>query len=543
MNPLSAVREFVYYLTYPFRMLARLPASIISAPGRFMGMTLPTRVAVVVAFSLLIVTLLFFGLKYYDTDRPDVKEILVYTVVALVLIIVTAIVARTAVKTWLEKDYSRFPEIDEAWNAGIAALRAQGIEIIDTPVFLVLGAGSKHEADALFRAASLPLCVDGHPFEKGWLHWYATSEAIYLVCTQTCRIGALKGKLVASDDKLDHGSDLIRQTINPDAGVRGTAEAVRFEPPAGRRKPDPVGDDSQSSSVRGTMMISGAAGSPTSPGIGSPRGSMSLTIDEGAEFTSRLEYVCQRLRRERQPVCPCNGILTLLPFEIIKRGEGEGVEVQRAVKADMEMIRQVLALRCPVIALVGGMETEPGFRELVRRVGPKRAKQQRFGHRFNVWNSPIPDQIQALAAHAAKAFEDFTYMLFQEKDGLTQYGNRKLYSLLCCVRSTLRTRLTNILVGAFADDSTDPYGSGESLLFGGCYFAATGDTEDRQAFVKGVVVDRLNELHGELDWSDRALNEDRRFHQVAQTGLLLDGLLFLAAIGIGLYMFLGRGAS
>ncbi len=281
-------------------------------------------------------------------------------------------------------------------------------------------------------------------------------------------------------------------------------------------------------------MVAEADGTAEAAGIASSRSMISLTIDEGAEFTSRLEYVCQRLRRERQPVCPCNGVLTLLPFEIIKRGETEGVEVQRAAKADLEILRQVLALRCPIIALVSGMETEPGFRELMRRVGPKRAKQQRFGHRFNVWNPPIPDQIQALAAHACKAFEDFTYMLFQEKDGLTQYGNRKLYSLLCCVRSTLRTRLTNTLVAAYADETTDLYGSGEALLFGGCYFAATGDTEDRQAFVKGVLVDRLMELHGELDWSDRALKEDRRFHQLAQAGLLADGLLFFAAIGFGI---------
>ncbi len=533
MNPMSAVREFVRYLTYPFRLLARLPASIISAPGRFLGMTLPTRVALVVALSLLIVSVVYFILKLRDPVRSGLWDFLGDALIVIVLIIVTAIVARIVVKTWLEKDYSRFPEIDEAWNAGIAALRAQGIEIVDTPVFLILGVGSKYEADALFRAAGQSLCVDGEPFEKGWLHWYATSDAIYLVCTKTCRMGALKGKLVDAGDKLDHGSDLIRQTINPESNIRGTATSSRREDHDDRRAPDPFAGGGPEPSVRGTLMVSGGDGLPDQHGISLGRSVLSLTIDEGAEFTSRLEYVCQRLRRERQPVCPCNGILTLLPFEIIKRGEGEGIEVQRAVKADLEMIRQVLALRCSVIALVSGMETEPGFRELVRRVGPKRAKQQRFGHRFNVWNPPIPDQVQALAAHACKAFEDFTYMLFQEKDGLTQYGNRKLYSLLCCVRSTLRTRLTNTLVAAYADDTSDPYGSGEALLFGGCYFAATGDTEDRQAFVKGVVVDRLNELQAELDWSDRALKEDRRFHQIAQTGLLVDGLLFFAAIGFG----------
>jgi len=531
MNPMSALRDFFRYLTYPFRLLARLPASIISSPGRFMGMTLPTRVSLVVAFSLLIVSIIYFILKLNMEDRIDLWDFLGNALIVLVLIVATAVVTRIVVKTWLEKDYSRFPEIDEAWNAGMSALKAQGVEIIDTPLFLILGAGSKHEADALFRAAGLPLCVDGEPFEKGWLHWYATSTAIYLVCTKTCRLGGIKGKREETDDSLDHGSDLIRQTINPDSSIRGTVEATQYEARAAQGGAGPW-EDADELPVKGTMMISDATAIPEISGAPSGHTSISLSVDEGAEFTSRLEYVCQRLRRERQPVCPCNGILTMLPFQIIKQGEAAGVEVQRAVKADLEMIRRKLALRCPVIAMVSGLETEPGFRELVRRVGPKRAKQQRFGHGFNVWNPPIPDQLQALAANACKAFEDFTYMLFRERDGLTQYGNRKLYSLLCCIRSTLSTRLSNILVAAFADETSDPRGSGEALLFSGCYFAATGETEDQQAFCKSVV-EKLADQQGELEWSDSALKEDNRFHQFAQTGLLLDGLLFFAAIGFG----------
>lgn len=532
MNPISAIRDFFRYLTYPFRLLARLPASIISSPGRFLGMTLPTRVSLVVAFSLLIVSIIYFILKLNMEDGIDLRDSLGNALIVLVLIIATALVARVVVKTWLEKDYSRFPEIDQAWNAGVSALKNQGVEIVDTPLFLILGTGSKHEADALFRAAGLPLCVDGEPFEKGWLHWYATPEAIYLVCTKTCRLSAIKGKREDVDDNLDHGSDLIRQTINPDASIRGTAEAAGYKNRAVEQNyesPTAVNDEM---SVRGTMMVSDTTAVPGTSGTPSGHASIALSVDEGAEFTARLKYVCQRLRRERQPVCPCNGILAILPFQIIKQGEAAGIEVQRAVKADLEKTRETLALRCPIIAMVSGMETEPGFRELVRRVGPKRAKQQRFGHGFNVWNPPIPDQLQALAANACKAFEDFTYMLFRERDGLTQYGNRKLYSLLCCIRSTLSTRLSNILVAAFADETSDPHGSGEALLFSGCYFAATGETEDQQAFSKSVI-EKLADQQAELEWSDTALKEDNRFHQFAQTGLLLDGLLFFAAIGFG----------
>lgn len=132
------MREFVRYLTYPFRLLARLPASIISAPGRFMGMTLPTRVAIVVAFALLLVSVVYFILKRFDPDPPGFQEYLRDGLIVFALIVVTAIVARMAVKTWLEKDYSRFPEIDQAWNAGELPSAVKALTLSIRPCFLYL---------------------------------------------------------------------------------------------------------------------------------------------------------------------------------------------------------------------------------------------------------------------------------------------------------------------------------------------------------------------------------------------------------------------
>ena len=42
-----------------------------------------------------------------------------------------------------------------------------------------------------------------------------------------------------------------------------------------------------------------------------------------------------------------------------------------------------------------------------------------------------------------------------------------------------------------------------------------------------LLYQKVNDQQGELEWSERALREDSRFHQIAQTGLLLDGLLCL----------------
>jgi hypothetical protein len=215
---------------------------------------------------------------------------------------------------------------------------------------------------------------------------------------------------------------------------------------------------------------------------------------------------------------------------MIQRSESAGRALKFAVKNDVDTLVEALRLRCPVAALVGEMETEPGFQELVRRVGVSVAQKQRFGKGFNVWNLPIAEQLEAVSTHACGAFEDYTYKLFREPGSLQKVRNRQLYALLCKVRHRLRSRLEDILVNAYGFDPekrTEP--PPEKLLFGGCYFAATGERDDQQAFVRSVLVDKLLAEESELDWTEAALEEDDRYHRWARVALTI---AFLAAIAI-----------
>jgi hypothetical protein len=131
------------------------------------------------------------------------------------------------------------------------------------------------------------------------------------------------------------------------------------------------------------------------------------------------------------------------------------------------------------------------------------------------------------------------YHLFQEPGGLDKPGNRKLYNLLCEIRLRLQTRIQNILVHAF---SRPPAANGEidqPWLFGGCYFAATGETDDRQAFVRDVFR-RMFDLQDDVEWSRRALNANQRYLRLAQFGIFIDGLIAVALVGL-LAMYFFRG--
>ena len=532
-------RQLIDFLTLPFRLLFSAPLAVISAPRRLMGMSLAARVAVLVAIFLVLCTITAYVAFLFSHKRADYMIWFETWRIAVILglLITIPLIVHRALKLWLEGDVSQFPDIDYAWKEGLKALEQNGLDILQTPVFLILGARDDIQARSLLNASKLSLRVRDTPQGPAALHWYADPAGVYLVCTDTCRLGKLAALAKNAEQygpaapvgpsSYGGSGDQMRGTIVP-GGLKDPRPFATMQPAA--KEPD----WNAAGNLRGTMMAS--AGGYDAPRSNQGGGMVTLTTADAGEQTARLEYVCKLLRRARQPLCPLNGILTLLPFSLIQRSSPEAIEVQRAVKEDLATIRRIAKVRCPVTALVVGMESENGFRELIRRVGAERAKVQRFGKGYNVWNPPAGEQIEAVARHACGAFEDWVYTLFREADGFNQTGNTKLYALLCKIRSDLHARLTNLLVAAYAHDS-QPKAEREPLLFSGCYFAATGETDDRQAFVKSVF-EKLIEQENELAWTDEALAENERYRRLARVSLGLSGVLVACLIGMIVYKYL-----
>jgi type VI protein secretion system component VasK len=250
---------------------------------------------------------------------------------------------------------------------------------------------------------------------------------------------------------------------------------------------------------------------------------VALTARDSGEQLERLQYLCRLIRRCRQPVCGLNGVLTLLPVDVLQVPPGEAEEVARALKGDLSTIHDTLQLRTPTIATVAGLEEDRGFRELIRRVGRERAAAQRFGQKFELRRYATQEDMEALSAHVCGTFEDWIYALFREPDALNRPGNTQLYRLLCTVRCHWKTRLANLLShGCGYDPQRQP--DDERCFVSGCYCAATGESSDRQAFVKAVI-DKLVEENELVEWTERAWREQRRYRRAAAVGYTLAAVL------------------
>src|SRR6185503_16845800 len=119
--------------------------------------------------------------------------------------------------------------------------------------------------------------------------------------------------------------------------------------------------------------------------------------------------------------------------------------------------------------------------------------------------------------------------LFKERGSLSkEVGNKKLFALLCKVRRDLKDRLSNLLIAVCGHDPEQKYDT-DPWLFGGTYFAATGDREDRQAFVAGVF-EKLPEQQEEVEWTNDALRKDRFYRLLGYYAVGLDIALALILV-------------
>lgn len=554
---MSFVYQVIYYMTLPFTAFDTLVRNI---PGlRNIGsISLPTRIAGLV-FVFLFFVLVSFAVtfQFSDTSAQWTDYLLDWKIglTVLGLMIVIPIVSYYVVKIWLEEETSDFPDIDKAWKQGVAELEKQGIPLGSTPLFLVMGNADERRAANLMRSSGFGFNVSDPAQGPAALHWYANPDAIFIFLTKTSCLSTLAdsyknrtnphSQLAAPSSQSIPGG----QTIVAGAGQQSLVgenmaertmgaeddEEQRFmEAPPSMAGVGATMDFGQGMAGGQTMAFGAedAAKAMAASSSGTRQSKSDLT-----DQMERLKYVCTLINKARRPVCPINGLLVTIPFDMV---EDVSEPIQMAIQSDLEVIRNNTRLRCSVTALITEMESAQGFLELIKRVGEKRAKEQRFGKGFNVWNPPIAEQLEAVSQHATGAFEDWTYLLFREKDGLRRPGNPKLFELLCKIRGKFSECMTNIIANSFGfEPDKNPRAAGNALLFSGCYFAATGDTNDRQAFVRSVLY-RVMEQDGELDWSQEALEENESAEFAANLAALIGGVCLLVLIGFALNSAFGE---
>ena len=555
---MNVLRSLLSRIARPFRMILASPLRLVSAPRIQFGLSLPARLGWFTFFFLLILSVILFWMTH-DSENAMPPGRGLYMATIGVLLILVSVGVYFAVKVWLEGPPSQFADIDKAWHAGLEELAKQGVDPQELPIFLIQGSSSARFLDSLMKSSQQRLIVSGVP-DHGVLRWYATRDAVYLaVVGELSQMAALAESDSGGSTEIPQQSmrDMLSQTLHAmdlDEARHGPPDGGEGAPRSGTLAQDALVQQLEQSPVAGTGLPFSGTMMPHSSGVSQPKhgsGGARLNADRAATISDRIQHVCKLLSQFRQPMAPANGLLSLVPLKLASNTHAALEDVQHAFRGDLAAVRSGLRLRCPAIALITGMETELGFCELVRRIGPEAARGSRFGKGSRIGTLPTADHVEAVTANACASFETWAFNLFRKEGGLSAFGNPKLYALICRIRTELREPLQDLLAYAYGHSISEQTGfargSGErvladdALLFGGCYFAATGNQEDLCAFVSGVFGrfhDPRENLQDHLAWVREAEQEDDYYQTLANVGFAVDGLLLLAILGFLLLGFL-----
>jgi hypothetical protein len=539
---------------------------VAALPGRFFGwlgskitsLSFAAYIAWFVFFVLLIIVAVFWFVLRHDGDVPWQQTLTVERIVVGGLVLLIPFVTYKAVLNWTETVTSEFPDIQDAWNRGLSALRDHSLDLNAHPLFLIIGSVDLRQERSLMAASNLKFVVGAVPPGPAPLHFYASPDAIYLILSDASYLSALL-RLVGHQplqtrsgqsgtgsrqssaidqfssrtldvstfmEQQESGAAAPQESSAMDQFSKQTLDVSTFfaqRERAEELRQQPLSDIADQSTLKPGSLI-----------YGSDERDVRLSAQEAIDQTSRIRYVAQLIRAARYPLCPINGVMVLIPFNVLSVSDDAVREVQRAIKFDLASLQETLTLKAPTVAMFTGLEQEDGFRELVRRVGPAGASRQRFGQGMDVRCRATAEELDALAAHACGAFEDWVYTLFREDGALTRPGNTLLHSLLCTVRSRLKNPIAELLSNGFGNST----GNAEAeTSFVGCYFAATGDSDDQRAFVRGVF-DKLTDSQEDLEWTSHALQTSR-----SSSSWLYAGIASCVVFAVCLVLMIAKGSG
>ncbi len=412
---------------------------------------------------------------------------------------------------------SEYEDIDHAWSQAVEALNHEGIHLADTPLFLILGGASSGE-ESLFRAAGLKAQVKQVPRDSAQpLHVTANKEGIWVTCA---------------------GASVLGQQLREVAGGSERSSEVSLD----SLMDEPSGGlESMAPGEGGTLRIEdfvasfekARARARTRTPLGSQKSGQALDTEK---YTARLRYLCHLIARDRQGLCPLNGILLVFPITTADPGNALA-EVCSASRSDLSNAFEVLRMRCPVLVLLSDLDKLPGFTTLIERL-PSKQRNNRMGQRF-----PLVPQLDSAEVSArikdsvswigTTLFSAMVHSLFRIEDpGIEKLedvvgDNFQLYRFLAAM-SKRHERLSQLVKDSIPTLPVEP------ILFRGCYVAPTrSQSTTEEAFTPGVFRLMIREQDN-VAWTAAALRQDARYMWLSR----VLKILLICAIGLGMLFIL-----
>lgn len=469
------------------------------------------------------------------------------------------------------QEVGEYPDLSKAWRKVEASLEFASINLTKTPLFLLLGKPKGSTADFLNAgrvARKIPVVPsnDDAPF-----HVYANDDAIYVCVEGTSLLGRQASLFQAMQNQIDHGangnpttasSHFPAEPIGANPAASAASPQVNFTSLAGMQA---GGTATQTQQATKTYPQSNEVGARSLALIESnialleqpdqlakpveqlheslvyqPNKKLKVPLlqdeQEIAVTTHRLEHLCRLIAESRQPYCPINGVVVLIPYAGAVNNEVAN-HTGMLIERDLEAISEAAMVDAPRLAVICDIEQIEGCNELLSRF-PEEQRHRRLGIDFpyvpQCDRGKMKEMISSgLAWLCQKMVPPLVNRLFcsevaSEAVESVNESNRRLYQFASEVRAKQKT-FERIVRRAFLGNAQ------KEELLRGYYLSASGrDVVSSQGFTAGIF-SQIHEMQNDASWTDEAMQREKDFQNRSNLGYI--GLALVVILTVASILF------
>ncbi|QDV67714.1 hypothetical protein Poly24_14180 [Rosistilla carotiformis] len=438
--------------------------------------------------------------------------------------------------------------IHSAWQESLHRFTAAGIDVARTPLYLVLGSPAGGVRD-FFSASHTDLVVLPSAEEADQpIQVCGNRDAIYVCCREASLTGNFTRRAAAARQKYleTMGSEGPTSIHRGPAHVWQAGDGANTPPqspsfsataPAAAKPSFSTASDTGALAATATLPTTAASVDPTvnrmhdtfaqietltteeavatvrPATILQPRTAklpmMRLEQSEALELLDRLDGLCREIAEIRQPFCPINGVVLMLPLDAadcIETADHVGMRIER----DLNTIATATQSSVSAQVIFCDLELCEGGQALLDRF-PETQRHRRLGAILPAPPVSEPDAgpagiDQAVRWICDELFPPLAYRLMTRnlqdaaQDRILRQGNHAIHRVVDTMRQR-RDGMSRLLRRSIA-------ATAGNVRLRGCFVAATGAAgATKHAFAEGVIPQILD-IQNEVQWLPQRRQRD-----------------------------------
>ncbi len=556
--------------------------------AKALRLSLAGYVAVCIATGLIVLTIAAWILFHAQPQRVAWGDYVGWRQ-ALALLVsgsLSCVLAYWTVRLWSEDVPARERELEDAWQAGLQAIRKRGLSLKDLPLFLVVGCTEESSQSRFLNQSSVRLALPATPSAPNApLRWFVAEDRVFLFCSDVGMFSALQSRLAIHAKKnsmqfnwneFEQGSSMqavaetvlgcssdesgfadnleleveetgsakvpthasLTNELQRQIGGTNTAQSTSIVT-SERPSTEPTSMQALESLASAEALVAKLENADAVPANArtaveskvlrrSQQNVPVLSSQETIRYQMLLADTCRLLRVARSNAAPINGVIAWVDGPQLMNCSQYSRQCGQALRNDCAQIQQQLEVLAPISIVVDRMQEVAGFTELVRRIGPERAASSALGEALELQQVPDLATVRELSRRSLRTVISSVYKCFQASHEAGQPGNHKLFQLVINCRGRLGQAISSLLVESMATAAQDR--QADSSLLSGVYFTASGDKPTQRAFANEVL-ERVVLQQELLNWTQHRQANEAKF---GVAGNVLAGLtMSLLALAVG----------